>query len=242
MSWWILGVAVFAAWTIDAAIGFGSLVIALAIGALVLPLDVIMPVLVPLNIILSGYLTVRYRTQIQWPLLLKKLLPLMLLGALVGLLTRDFFNAQTLRLLFGSVVVWFAARSLWCAFNRTARARAHRGWVTSLLTFFAGITHGLFASGGPLLVYALTGVQLSKQHFRATLSLVWFALNSSLTLWYVLNGSAFTHANKTLLFIPLVGAAIVFGEWLHHRISEDVFRKGVLILLLVAGVLLLGQL
>ena len=64
MTWTLLGLAIFAAWTIDAAIGFGSLVIALAIGALLLPLEVIMPILVPLYILLSGYLPVRYRRQI----------------------------------------------------------------------------------------------------------------------------------------------------------------------------------
>ncbi len=239
MSWVLLGFAVFAAWTIDAAIGFGSLVIALAIGALFLPLDVIMPVLVPLNIILSGYLSVRYRQNIHWSLLLKKILPLMVIGGGVGLLSRTAFSADTLRILFGVVVVWFASRSLWFALQQTAKPRIHAPWFTLAITFFAGITHGLFASGGPLLVYALTGVKLAKQEFRATLSLVWFTLNSSLTLWFFVNGAAMVNAQKTLLLIPVVMAAIVFGEWLHHRISEVLFRKVVLFLLLFAGILLL---
>lgn len=239
MSWWILGVAIFAAWTIDAAIGFGSLVIALAIGALIFPLEVIMPVLVPLNIILSGYLTVRYRAHIQWPLLLKQIGPFMMIGTVVGAFLAGFVSSDLLRLLFGLIVVWFASRSLWLMFDKRHTPKAHHPLTTRVLTFFAGITHGLFASGGPLLVYALTGVQLMKQQFRATLSLVWFLLNSALTVWYIANGAITANADKLAIYLPVVIGAIVFGEWLHHRVSEVQFRRVVLILLLIAGVLLL---
>ncbi|EAR10747.1 sulfite exporter TauE/SafE family protein [Reinekea blandensis] len=239
MTWTLLGLAIFAAWTIDAAIGFGSLVIALAIGALLLPLEVIMPILVPLNILLSGYLTVRYRRQIQWSLMLKTIGPFMVIGTLVGLYVADLVPETQLRLLFGAIVVWFAARSLWLAFDKNAQPNAHRALTTRVLTFAAGITHGLFASGGPLLVYALTGVTLLKQQFRATLSLVWFLLNSGLTLWFVKNERLLEQADKVLWYVPVVIAAIVFGEWLHHRVSEDRFRKVVLVLLLIAGILLL---
>lgn len=239
MVWIFLGVAIFIAWTIDAAIGFGSLVIALAIGALFLPLDVITPILVPLNIVLSGYLTIRYRRYIQWPLLGRVILIPMILGTVIGALIVTQFTDSALRILFGLIVVWFASRSLWFAFKPTAMLRPHHRWMTRTLTFFAGMTHGLFASGGPLLVYALTGVELLKQQFRATLSLVWFGLNVSLTLWFVFNGRFFEHADKTVWYLPVVIGAIVFGEWLHHRISEERFRKVVLILLLIAGILLL---
>lgn len=239
MTWILLGVAIFAAWTIDAAIGFGSLVIALAIGALIFPLDVIMPILVPLNILLSGYLTVRYRHQIQWPLMIRTIGPFMVSGTLCGLLLANGVPEPQLRLLFGIIVVWFAGRSLWLAYDSKASLKAHAPLTTRLLTFAAGITHGLFASGGPLLVYALTGVKLLKQQFRATLSLVWFLLNLGLTIWFLLNGRIAVHADKLLWYVPVVVAAILFGEWLHHRVSEDRFRKVVLVLLLFAGVLLL---
>jgi uncharacterized membrane protein YfcA len=163
----------------------------------------------------------------------------MVLGAIVGLVGAGLISERLLRLLFGAIVIWFAARSLWFAFNKNAFAKPHSGLITRVLTFFAGISHGLFASGGPLLVYALTGVQLVKEQFRATLSFVWFSLNSALTVWYVINGKAYINADKTLIFIPVVIAAILFGEWLHHRISEALFRKVVLVLLLLAGILLL---
>ena len=239
MNWVILGAAIFAAWTIDAAIGFGSLVIALAIGALIFPLDVITPILVPLNIILSGYLTFRYRRFINWVLLTRVIVMPMAIGTAVGAVSVNYVSEQWLRILFGAIVVWFASRSLWLMARPTQTTSAHRPLATRILTFFAGITHGLFASGGPLLVYALTGVNLLKQQFRATLSLVWFLLNCSLSLWFVVTGRIAAEFDKVLWYIPVVVLAIIFGEWLHHRVSEELFRKVVLVLLLMAGVLLL---
>ena len=55
--WVLLGLFVLLAYTTEAMTGFGSIVIALSLGALVLPLDTLMPVLVPLNLLLSGYLS-----------------------------------------------------------------------------------------------------------------------------------------------------------------------------------------
>ena len=42
-------------------------------------------------------------------------------------------------------------------------------WLSRLLSLGAGISHGLFASGGPLLVFALAGTHLDKARLRATL-------------------------------------------------------------------------
>ena len=236
--WIVVALAIAAAWSIDASIGFGSVVIALSISALVLPLTVVMPVLVPLNILLSGYLSIRYHKHIDWRLLLVTILPAMLIGAGVGLSIAGHFTGDTLRLLFGAIVVWFSTRSLWQIFKGN-HGKEHHPLLTLIITFFAGITHGLFASGGPLLVYSLTGINSDKRRFRATLSAVWFSLNSTLTVWFIISGAFFTNLSKTLSFIPIVIVAIIFGEWLHHRVSEGLFKKIVLFVLLITGIILL---
>ena len=83
--WVLLGLFVLLAYTTEAMTGFGSIVIALSLGALVLPLDTLMPVLVPLNLLLSGYLSIRYRRLVHWRLLVRGILPLMAAGTLAGI-------------------------------------------------------------------------------------------------------------------------------------------------------------
>src|SRR5690606_36512480 len=151
-AWLWLSLFILLAYTIEAVTGFGSIVIALALGALLLPIPELLPVLVPLNICMSGYLGWRHRRHIQWGLLLKLILPLMLLGTLLGHGLRPWLGEALLRQGFGALVVWFATRELWRLW-RGVQAQPHPSLLSRALTLGAGLTHGLFASGGPLLVY-----------------------------------------------------------------------------------------
>ena len=64
--WIWLGVFILLAYTVEAITGFGSLVIALSLGALILPIPAMLPVVVPLNVLMTGYLVWRNRRHIYW--------------------------------------------------------------------------------------------------------------------------------------------------------------------------------
>ncbi|MBA1145938.1 sulfite exporter TauE/SafE family protein [Ectothiorhodospiraceae bacterium WFHF3C12] len=237
-AWVLLGVFVLVAYTVEAVTGFGSIVIALSLGALVLPIADMLPVLVPLNIALSGYLTLRHYQRIHWPTLLQLILPLMAAGTLVGYLLKPQLGSTAMQLLFGVLVIWFSARELRRLFG-TGQARvAHSRGKTLGLMFGAGATHGLFASGGPLLVYALAGRELDKRQMRSTLIAVWLSLNTLLTMIFLADGTLVPALPVTAAYLPVVGVGIVAGEWLHHHIDELQFRKLVFLLLAGTGVAL----
>ncbi len=162
LPWLLLGLFIFLAFTTEAATGFGSIVIALSLGALVLPITEILPVLVPLNIVMSSTLSWRHRHAIHWPTLWQLILPLMVIGTLAGYGLRPWLGDQVLKHAFGVLVLWFSGRELWRMW-RGAMATVHGGLWARVWMLMAGITHGLFASGGPLLVYALSGLSLDKQ-------------------------------------------------------------------------------
>ncbi len=239
MDPWIwLGLCIFIAFGIEAITGFGSIVIALSLGALLLPIDAMLPVLVPLNICMTSYLAIRHRQHIHWPTLLKMILPLMVGGTLLGYLLRPALGDNTLQILFGALVIWFAARELWRSIRGLKVSQHGSGWTRSWM-LVAGITHGLFASGGPLLVYALTGTQLSKSAFRATLISVWLSLNGLLTVVFALDGSLLPALPRIGMMLPVLLAGVVIGEFLHHRVNENRFKQLVYTLLLLTGALLI---
>src|SRR5690554_993786 len=111
--WLWIGLFVLIAYTIEAITGFGSLVIGLSLGALLLPLPELLPVLVPLNVLMSGFLAWHNRQHIDQALLLKVILPLMLGGTLIGFILYGWLAADLLKLLLGLLIIWFAARELW---------------------------------------------------------------------------------------------------------------------------------
>ena len=237
--WLWIGLFVLVAYTIEAITGFGSLVIALSLGALLLPVPELLPVLVPLNVLMSGFLTWRNRRHIDRALLLKVILPLMLGGTLLGYLLQNGLADNLLKLLLGLLIVWFACRESWRLWRGTS-VQPHPRWLNRVLTLGAGISHGLFASGGPLLVYAMAGTTLDKQRLRASMLCVWFTLNSSLTLLLWSQGRL-AQGQQLLWFIPLLVIGVLVGEYLHHRVNEQRFRQMVYGLLAVTGVLLAAQ-
>lgn len=236
--WMWLGLFIFIAYSIEAITGFGSIVIALSLGALLLPIETMLPVLVPLNICMTGYLATKHRQHIHWPTLLKLILPLMISGTLTGYLLRPWLGDNTLQLLFGALVIWFAGRELWRSVKGLKLGR-HGIWWTRSWMFLAGITHGLFASGGPLLVYSLTGIQLPKAQFRATLITVWLSLNSMLTIVFALDGSLAPSLNRVAMLLPVLVGGVVVGEFLHHKVNEQRFKQLVYAMLLLTGTLLI---
>jgi uncharacterized membrane protein YfcA len=234
-----LGAFILLAYTLEAVTGFGSIVIALSLGALLLPIEQLLPVLVPLNIGMTGYLVWRHRAQIDRPLLLGTILPGMVAGTALGYLLLPYLDAALLKRGFGVLILWFAGRELW-RLRHAAVLPLRPQWLTRLLTLGAGLSHGLFASGGPLLVYGLAGTALDKARFRATLVTVWFTLNSLLTLAFLLDGRLQPALPQVLTYAPLLLVGLWLGERLHRHVDERHFRIAIYALLLVTGTLLIA--
>ncbi|MGE8504654.1 MAG: sulfite exporter TauE/SafE family protein [Pseudomonas sp.] len=234
-----LGVFILLAYTLEAITGFGSVVIALSLGALLLPIDQLLPILVPLNICMTGYLVHRHWRLIDRRLLLGTLLPGMVAGTLLGYWLLAYLDTQILKVAFGTLIAWFAGRELWRLRQNHALA-VRPTWLTRCITLAAGLSHGLFASGGPLLVYGLAGTHLDKARLRATLVTVWFTLNSLLTIAFLLDGRLLPALPQVFSYAPLLLLGVWLGERLHRRIDERHFRIAIYILLLVTGILLLA--
>lgn len=237
-----LAAIVFVAFTVQATIGFGSQLISLAIAVLFWPLAEVMPIVVPISLGLSLYLLACYWRFANWRLLLRAVLPCMVLGLSAGMFLAPDADPALLRVLLGVVVTGAALRGLWSMLwgKGSGGPASGRVRLSSLLWIgVAGLVHGMIATGGPPLVYALEGVGMDKKSFRSSLAVVWFLANLALTVRFVLSGTLAPEQGKTLLMLlPVVGLAIFSGEYLHSRVSENGFRLAVFGLLMVAGILL----
>ena len=246
ISYIALGLFILLAYTAEAVTGFGSIVIALSLGALFFPIDWLQTVLVPLNICMTGFLSWKHRRFIDKALLLRLVLPFMFVGTLAGLALQPLLGGIALKISFAVLILWFAIREI-LKLRTPAKAEAssvksensERTMLTRLLVAAAGVTHGLFASGGPLLVYALAGTALDKARFRATLIVVWFSLNAALTTVFLAQGRLAHSWTALLYYLPLIPIGIILGEHLHHRIDEQNFRRWIYRLLVIAALALL---
>lgn len=235
--WVLFGAIVLLAYTLEAVTGFGSIVIALSLGVLFLPFDEILPILVCLNICMTSVLAFKNRKSIHMQLLLTVILPGMFLGTVAGYLSKSHLDEVLLKQAFGLLIIWFAGRELWRMYHKNDD-KQRQLWLTRMITLGAGITHGLFASGGPLLVYAVAGTKIDKAQFRATMVFVWFTLNAFLTVAFLLDGRLVPVLSNVLMYIPLLYIAVKLGNFLHHKVKEEHFRVAIYSLLLLTGVIL----
>jgi uncharacterized membrane protein YfcA len=238
----LLALIIFFAFGIEAAMGFGCNVLAVTVAVHLYPLEQLLPVLVGLNLVVSLYIALRHRDAIDRALLLRRILPLMALGMPAGMAAFHLASGPHLKLGFGAFVVLIAAVEL----VRVARQSALESprplptWQGVVVLLGAGLTHGLYASGGPLAVYFASRQPLDKRGFRSTMSTLWLLLNVILMCGYFARGAVGreTAVQIGLMLAPLVGG-ILAGEWFHGRIAERTFRVLVFALLLAGGVVLL---
>lgn len=241
----LLCTLVLLAFGVEAITGFGSTVLTVAFGAQLLPLDVLLPALVPVNMALSSYMVVRYWPAVDRRLLLRRVLPAMALGMPVGLFVFTQLadgGDRYLKAGFGLFVAVLSAFELVRA-RRGEQAPAPAGRVTEAsFLCAAGVLHGAYASGGPLVVYVASRRGLDKAAFRATLSALWLVLNALLVVTYAQAGHYSPSTVQTsLLLVPSLLLGLYAGERAHPHVSPRVFRLLVLSLLLAGGILLLAR-
>jgi uncharacterized membrane protein YfcA len=233
----VLAGVVLLAFATEAATGFGGAIIAITLGVRLYSMHRLLPILVPLNLVLSSYIVWRHHALAARRLLLDQILPLMGVGLVVGVVLFQDLSARALKTVFGAFVVGVAVHGL---VSRRKVGQAPQSPLspvartTGLLA--AGLVHGIFASGGPLLVYVLSRANLDKRSFRSTLATVWLVLNLALTVVYILTARLDRTALPFItVLVPAVLLSIAAGEWAHHRLNEEHFRVAVLVLLVVAG-------
>jgi hypothetical protein len=202
----------------------------------VFPLGTLLPVIVPLGVTLSAFNAWRLRHHVDRALLVRHILPLMGAGVVIGLAIFERASNATLQRAYGLFVVGVAASELSRMRHRKAAVRLLPHAASQGAIFGAGVIHGLFPSGGPLLVWALGRRPIDKAAFRATLSTLWMLLGTALTTAYAWNGRVGRESLAAVaLLLPVLAVALVLGDWAHHRLDERRFRVAVYALLVLAG-------
>lgn len=162
-----------------------------------------------------------------------KMFILMALGMLVGISIFENVPMSQLLILYGIMIIIIVLKKLFI------RKEIPLPQIVMLLVIFAaGIIHGMFVSGGALLVIYASSALKEKEEFRATIALIWVTIGCYITGVQVQAGNFNSH----VIFLMLVGILPVFvGTWIGTRlvkkIKQEVFMKITYILLLLSGIM-----
>ena len=231
--------------------GFAGTILAMPPGLMLMGYDIAKPVLNVLAIFSGIYVFAGNYKKICWKELLKIVI-IMALGIFGAVFIKGLFvgKDQLLYRLLGIFVIALAVQGFWKLTRNPADAPkteadapavpAKASPFTYAILVLAGIIHGLFVSGGPLLIGYMTKRIQDKVSFRATISTVWIFLNTLILLEDVRAGLWVPSTIRILVFsVPFLLAGMYLGSKLYAKMSQLVFMKLTYILLFISGISLL---
>ncbi len=166
---------------------------------------------------------------------LLKIVVLMLIGMTGGIYIFTVFPASGLAKIYGVLIILISLKGLF-----VKKQISLSGIGLTLVLLIAGIIHGMFLSGGALLIIYAVAVLKEKETIRATLSPVWIILNVYMLAQDLYFGNITIQVVKLSLysFLPLL-IAIAFGNYLHKKMNQKFFINLTYFLLIVSGITLL---
>ncbi|MGL4863050.1 sulfite exporter TauE/SafE family protein [Cetobacterium sp.] len=229
-------VVVFLTNIIQGITGFAGTVLAMPPGIFLQGIDTAKMVLNILGILASLWIVSVSYKDINWKEV-KKILFFMVIGTALGMKIFTLLPLEFLLKIYAIFIILMALKGIFIKGEMKTPE-----WVLVGVILLAGVIHGMFVSGGPLIMIYVAKKLKSKSSFRATLAIVWIVLNIYLAFSHY-NQGIFTSENLKLLYlsIPPFALGMIVGNILHHKMSQATFLKLSYILLSISGVALIAK-
>jgi hypothetical protein len=228
---------IFVATVFRSAFGFGESLVAVPLLALVMPLQVAVPLSVLISVTIAGFVVVQDHKKIH----LKSAVVLIvyaLMGIPVGLWLLVHVPEFEVKLLLGLVIIAFAIYLL--TGSRLEELKQDSQWWLFSCGLLSGILGGAYGINGPPLVIYGAKRRWTAQHFRATLQAYFLIASLTGVIGYWFNGLLHPATLRYYLWsLPALIPAILLGRIINSRMQDDKFFKYSYSVLLGLGLLLL---
>lgn len=217
--------------------GFAGTILAMPPGLLLVGYNIAKPILNILGLLSGVYVFISNWKYVNWKEL-KKIILIMMIGIISGIYLRGYLSNQE-KLLYkglGAFVILIAIKGLYISKRPIKEDSKENSVFSYILLALAGIVHGIFVSGGPLLISYLSNKIKDKVSFRATISTVWIPLNSIILFDDIrLNIININTVKLILISIPFLFMGMFIGTKLYKKMSQNLFMKITYILLIISG-------
>ena len=228
--------------------GFAGTVLAMPFSIILVGQETARTVLNILGIAASiGVVALNFRS-INWKEFLKITIT-MLVGMAIGFVIIRFANIskQILYFILAGFVLIFTAIGIYTTFFKKEKEEKDTLFKTILLfglLVVAGIVHGMYVCGGPLLIIYATKKLKSKDEFRSTLSMSWIVLNSVNLVRDVVAGKfifgSAAHMGMVIgIALAVLIVAIVVGNLLAKKLNRKAFMIITYVLMAISAVSLI---
>ncbi len=222
--------------------GFAGTLLAMPFSLMLVGYGVAKPVLNVLGILSGVYVVLSKDCKIDWKEL-KKIVIIMALGMLGGILIKDACvgREEILYKILGSFIIILGIQGIYKSFFQGKQGETKKEsdspLAANVILILAGIVHGIFVSGGALLVGYMTKRVKDKVAFRSTISTVWIFLNGLLLVDDIRSGLwTGSLIGVQLISIPFLFGGMYIGSKLYVKMSQQLFMKITYVLLVISGI------
>lgn len=212
--------------------GFGSLAVPLM--ALACPVPQAAAIFMPILFVMDVLGLAAFRRHFEWKLV-RFLVPMGLVGTVVGTLSFHYLDARTVAGIVGVFTLLFLAQRL--AFPPRPDSPHPPRWAGALLTVTSGFTSFVAHAGGPPVNAYVIPMRLPPLVFTATMAAFFFMVNLSKWVPYAWLGLLdMRNLATSLALMPLAPVGVWIGVRLAHRIQPTLFYRLIYLGMLLTGV------
>jgi uncharacterized membrane protein YfcA len=218
----LVGITLFAA-TVNGALGYGFSSLTVPVALLFLTNRVLNPALVPIEVVLNGYVLWVNRASI--PVVWRRTMPIVVAlapGIVVGTILVSAVNPDWLK--FITYITLLPLILLQAAgFRRPIQSERAAGYAFG---GGLGVLYSMTTISGPPLAVALSNQGLAKQEFRAALGIIRLAESSMTAVAYAWAG---LYSRESFALIPLIipslAIGVPLGATLIRHLRPETFRR-----------------
>lgn len=234
----VICLAIAVAYLVFGMVGFGTALVASPALALYLPLAKIVPLLALMDMIaaMTNIYKDGRKADVQE---LKRLVPLMVVGSLVGAAILLKTRPDIMLLVLGIFVVAYSLYSL----SKFSPKRKFNPGAAVPFGLVGGVFSALFGSGGFIYAIYLSGRIEQKEGMRVTQATL---IGLSTLTRVILFSLAGVYADISIILLALVLLPVMFlgvkaGRHITLRLTRDQFIKIINVVVLCSGVVLIGR-
>jgi hypothetical protein len=230
----ILTLGIFVGFYVQTVVGFAGSLMALPILLLGMDLPNAIAYISIFYLFSSAFLITKEWHNIDKTIILKLAIT-SVIGVILGIVVLTFSKPIVLKKALGVFILIYVA---YVSFGKK-KVELNRGGIISF-GVLAGFFSGVFSTGGPLYVMCIENTVREVKAFRATmigvLGLVTITRVPALAVSGILN---FNHLKMSLIVFPVFLFAQFLGKRTFKKIDEKAFKRFLMILLCISGLLLI---
>jgi uncharacterized membrane protein YfcA len=230
--------------------GFAGTVLAMPFSIILVGYDIAKPILnilailVSIGVVIFNYKSINFQEFF-------KISAVMIIGMIIGFVILHYIsvNKNLLYFILAGIVLFFTLIGIYENFIRKEKKvivtssdentlsvikRSETIYHKILMHFIliaAGVVHGMFVCGGPLLVLYASRKLKDRDEFRSTLSLSWIVLNTIILIMDIANGFFNLEVLPNMMItLGISSAILIIAILIGNKIAKSLSRKPFMIL------------